>query len=187
MLEDLKRVVDVLDKKKRQYASHYESLTKEEKELSVAEDFVTAISAESGLLLRDLKFQKPDPPDFVATDAHGKRVALEVTEIVCRETVKNRKAARNSFARVWRPGDLTAAAAEALLDKDGKTYHGGGRVFICLFTDEPMLTVEAARAELRDKQFGQFKQIDAAYLLFSYEPRTQNYPVIALQVRRLDR
>ena len=62
MIEDLKRAVDVLAGRPRQYASYFESVTKEEKELIVAEEFVTAINAESGLGLRDLKFQKPDPP-----------------------------------------------------------------------------------------------------------------------------
>ena len=63
--------------------------------------------------------------------------------------------------RVWRPGELTAAILALLLRKDAKTYRRGpfAELYVCLFADEPALTVEIARSELGSAVFGPFNQI----------------------------
>jgi hypothetical protein len=86
--------------------------------------------------------------------------------------------------RVWNPGDLTAHVTSRLADKDSKHFNGGpfAGTVVCLFTDEPMLTVQQARDELNLAAFGPFKQLTAAYLLMSYDPSTKTYPVVSLRM-----
>lgn len=111
-------------------------------------------------------------------------MAIEVAEIVC-EKATRLNAQGSSVIRHWRPGELSAHVARELSDKDGKSFHGGPyrSVIACLFTDEPALSFDQAEAELATHEFGPFTQITAGYLLFSYQPASQSYPVIGLQFR----
>jgi len=180
MRDELTRAVELLSEG-RQYAPFFEWPDKGGKELGVAEEFVASLNAESGLGLSDLQLQHPDPPDLTCVTAGGERAAIEIAEVVCEETVR-RTAKGEGVLRMWRPGDLTSSVAALLRRKDDKTFHGGpfAHTFVCLFTDEPMLTLESARAELASARFGPFKQLTGAFLLFSYQPSTQSYPVITL-------
>jgi hypothetical protein len=103
---------------------------------------------------------------------------------VCEEATRlNAKGLR--VYRQWNPGELAQHVARELTDKDHKTFHGGPyhTIIACLFTDEPALTVAQAEAELNGQVFGPFSQLTAAYLLFSYQPGTQSYPVVELRLR----
>jgi hypothetical protein len=55
-------------------------------------------------------------------------------------------------------------------------------MIVCVFTDEPMLTLDAAIAELVHADFGAFCQLTRAFLLLSYNPGTKSYPVVPLRV-----
>ena len=55
---------------------------------------------------------------------------------------------------------------------------------MCLFTDEPYLTLADVSQELRGVTFGSFWQVTAAFLLFAHDPNTETYPVIRLQMAR---
>lgn len=178
--DELKRAVELLNAG-RQYASYFEWPEKQGKELGVAEEFVDSLNSENSLGLFELRLQCPDPPDLTCLDANGGRVAIEIAEIVCEDAVR-RTAQGEEVLRVWRPGDLASSVSALLHRKDTKTFHGGpfAQTLVCLFTDEPMLTIQAAREELSASTFGPFKQITGAFLLFSYLPATQSYPVIKL-------
>jgi len=140
-----------------------------------------SLNAQSELGLSNLQLQRPDPPDLTCTNARSERVAIEIAEVVCEEAVR-RTAKGEGAVRVWRAGELSTSIGDLLRRKDAKTFHGGpfAQTFVCLFTDEPMLTLESAQAELASARFGPFKQLTGAFLLFSYQPSTQNYPVIKL-------
>jgi hypothetical protein len=180
MRDELERAVALLNSG-RQYASFFEWPEKQGKELGVAEEFLESMNAEFSLGLSELRLQCPDPPDLTCIDAKGGRVAIEIAEVVCEEAVR-RTAQGQEVLRVWRHGDLTSSISALLHRKDAKVFHGGPfcQTYVCLFTDEPMLTLQAAREELVGSRFGPFKQITGAFLLFSYQPGTQNYPVIKL-------
>jgi hypothetical protein len=111
----------------------------------------------------------------------GGTVAIEIAELVSEEAVR-RTAAGEQVVRVWRPGDVISSVSTLLQRKDTKTFHGGpfSKTLVCLFTDEPTLTFEAARTELTSAKFGPFRQITGAFLLFSYQPGTKSYPVLTL-------
>jgi hypothetical protein len=168
----------------RTYASFFEWRDKRRKELGVCEELVVALNGDAKLQLHSPREFSPDPPDCVCLNALGQTIAVEVAEVVC-EKATRLNAMGSEVYRIWRPGELAKHIARELADKDRKIFNGGPyySIIACLFTDEPALTVAQANLELEDQLFGPFEQISAAYLLFSYEPETQSYPIIALQLR----
>jgi hypothetical protein len=163
------------------YASFFESHDKASKELGVVEELVEALNQGAGLSLHTPREFSPDPPDCVCLDSQGRAVAIEVVEVVCERATRLTAQGHNVY-RVWGPGELADHVARVLREKDTKRFHGGPyqEVVACLFTDEPALEVPVAKAELQASTFGPFSQLTAAYLLFSYDPSTQSYPLAAL-------
>jgi hypothetical protein len=168
----------------KSYASFFEWYDKGRKELGVVEELVEALKQCSARQLHSPSAYTPDPPDCLCKNSAGQVIAIEVAEVVCQDAVRLNAQGHNVF-RQWKPGELTAHIAHVLDKKDGKSFHGGPyqEIIVCLFTDEPMLTVPQARAELAGQCFGPFKLLTSAYLLFSYDPTSQTYPFIKLAFR----
>jgi hypothetical protein len=168
----------------KDYASFFEWHNKGQKELGVVEELIVALNRGANLGLHAPSEFSPDPPDCVCLSASGGTVAIEVAEVVCEEATRLNAKGSHVY-RQWRPGELTTHIARQLADKDQKTFHGGPyqSIVACLFTDEPALTVADAESELAAQRFGPFSQLSAAYLLFSYQPATQLYPVVELRFR----
>jgi hypothetical protein len=182
MPQDLSDIVDLLSKK-RKYASFFEWLDKEGKELGVAEELVRALNSAEALDPNSLAPCYPDPPDLTCRTDQGELIAIEVSEIVCVEAVRANQKGHDVF-RVWGKGELQSAIAESLSRKDKVNPQGGPyhRFYVCLFTDEMMLTHQGASDELSNVVFGPFNQITDAFLLFSYQPATKSYPVLRLRI-----
>jgi hypothetical protein len=166
----------------KRYAPFFEWIDQGRKELGVVEDLLESLNR-SGAGLSSPRLHRPDPPDCTCIDASGNVLALEVTEVVC-ETAARLTAQGQDVMRVWNPGELSTHIASRLADKDSKRFNGGpfAGTVVCLFTDEPMLTVQQARDELKGTAFGPFKQLTAAYLLMSYDTSTKTYPVLPLRM-----
>ena len=168
----------------KNYASFFEWHNKGQKELGVVEALIVALNCSAKLELHNPQEFSPDPPDCVCLNATDEAVAIEVAEFVCEEAVRQ-NAKGSQVYRQWRHGELTTHIARQLAEKDQKTFHGGPyhSIIVCLFTDEPALSVADAESELAGHQFGPFSQLTAAYLLFSYSPATQSYPIVELRFR----
>ncbi len=169
----------------RTYAPFFEWFDKGRKELGVVEELLGSLNQTGRTYFHSPRLQKPDPPDCVCVNGSGAPVAVEVTEVVCQDAARLNAQGKNVM-RLWNPGDLAGNVAHRLGEKDGKTYHGGpyAETVACLFTDEPMLTLEQATSELATHQFGPFKQLTSGFLVFSYDPRTKSYPMLALRFQQ---
>src|SRR5690242_7466528 len=66
-------------------------------ERGIARTFAEAARSEPGFPLRNIESYQPDPPDCVAEDVFGRRVALEVTELVDAEANARAKRDRSRF------------------------------------------------------------------------------------------
>jgi hypothetical protein len=165
------------------YASFFERHDKGQKELGVVEELIVALNNGAGLHLHSPSEFVPDPPDCVCSDGAGRPVAIEVTEIVCEQAVRLNAQGKNVY-RHWQPGELTQHIASTLAEKDTKTFSGGPykSIIAALFTDEPALALAQAKAELDLHVFGPYRQLTAAYLLFSYQPESRSYPVLTLRL-----
>lgn len=75
----------------------------------------------------------------------------------------------------WEPQEFRAKLQSRLVDKDGKQLHYGPyhKYVVVVHTDEPLLPYEECNAMLAGRQFGPFREIDEAYLLFSPPPSLQ--------------
>ena len=182
MPKDISDIVDLLSSR-RKYASFFEWIDKEGKELGVGEELLKALNSAGSLQLSNLAPCNPDPPDLACRNAQGDLIGIEVSEIVCEEAVRLNQQGQDVY-RIWQPGELQAAITERLARKDRVTLRGGPyqSLYVCLFTDELMLTHPSASADLADAVFGPFNQITHAFLLFSYQPDTKSNPVIRLRI-----
>jgi len=168
--------------RRRKYAAFFELGGKWQKELTVGEELVRALNAEFGYSLNGLELHEPDPPDL-ACSLDGNRIALEVTELVCIKAVKANEMGKRVY-RDWRPGETAEALTTLLRRKDSIKLQGGpfSDLWVCVFTDELMLTAERIAQELAATTFGPFNQIRKAFVLFSYQPGKATYPVVPLQL-----
>lgn len=185
---ELSAICAELEKKQR-YAGFFESLDKESKELNVGEELLRSLNATSEIQLGSLENCITDPPDLTCENGSGDRIALEVSEIVFRKAIeinlKRKKTPEKAVFALWPPGDLEEAIRASLKEKDSKSLRGGPyqHFWVCLFTDEMMLTPEKAFEELTGVEFGPFDQITDAFFLFSYVPGKETYPFLRLNLR----
>jgi len=165
----------------RDYAPFFQWSDRQGAEFGVAESLLASLAAQHHHPYRELRTYSPDPPDCVCLNAQHELVAIEVSEVVCSEAAR-RTAKGENVVRMWRPGELREHIARQVAAKDAKSYHGGpyAELVVCLFTDEPMLTVESVRAELLGFCCGRQSQVTDAYLLLSYAPGQQSYPLCRL-------
>ena len=150
-------------------------------EREVARTFIESAVSEPGIPMTHLvhRGQGNDPPDCEAVDSAGRRVGIEITELV--EGRFNRRDHVGLWAEWNRDGFLERVTA-LLEAKEEKPFKGGpyDERIVLIHTDEPALRYSHALEWLRQYTPGPFVQIDRAYLLFSYDPERQGYPYLRL-------
>jgi len=172
----------------RRYAPFFEvpdGCDRRLKEKSVAEEFVTALRKRE-----DSRFGAPalsprDPPDCVAPYEGGGVAALEITELVCEDAVLANEHGQEVY-RIWKHPELLSELESRLAVKDQKTFLGGpfNRIVVVVHVDELDLVPGKAIDWISGHEFGPYKQIDEAYVLFSYRPESNGYPIVRLTLRR---
>jgi hypothetical protein len=174
--------LESLLKSRRKYAAFFELGGKWQKELTVGEELVRSLNAEFGYSLEGLELCEPDPPDLCCRTGED-LIALEVTELVCSAAVEANQLGQEVY-RDWQPGEATEALSRLLSRKDSVELHGGPfrELWVCIFTDELMLTPERMTKELEGVVFGPFNQIAKAFLLFSYQPGLATYPLVQIRL-----
>jgi hypothetical protein len=138
-------------------------------------------AAESGrpLFQKILARGRPnDPPDVEAIDKEGRRVAIEVTELVDPDAIRAAKNGKPYWPE-WTAESFRSRIRELLQGKarrrpvlKGGPYPGG--YVVVIYTDEPELRPDVI-ASLLTEPF-EITAVDRAFILLSYEPRTSNYP-----------
>jgi hypothetical protein len=128
-----------------------------------------------------------DPPDCEAKDLEGRRVAIEVTELVDGKAIEAFKAGKTYEVAEWDKEKFLKRLQELLVKKDEKfpnlkdpPYEGGYAVVV--FTDEPLLSAKNLEAYLEGHQFKGLEHITEAVLLVSYDPSVSRCPYFRLRV-----
>jgi hypothetical protein len=168
---------------KHRYAGFFQSPRKDWTELSVVEELIISLKREGFESLRDPVVCSPDPPDVICFDSSGGRVAVEVVEAVSQEAVAQ-NARGHKVIKWWEDPEFAAHVSGLVLAKDAKAFHDGpfARKIVCVHTDEPVVMPDELRVAISGLPPLQLNQIDAAYVLFSYDPHTQSYPVLRIPV-----
>jgi hypothetical protein len=161
-------------------------------ERGIAQDFIEAAIGEPGAPFSNLRLRRrgEDPPDCEALDASGHRIAIEVTELVDRETVetlaKHRRAgaigAAHSFSFEWNSATFLTRVHERLARKDQREKLKGGpydEYILVIYTAEQGLDAAAVRLWVGKHRFAAPRGIDRAFLSLDYEPGA-GYPLVRL-------
>ncbi len=192
--EDEKSIVAAMREaiaKSRGYASYFDwPLDRDQEEWGVVQSLVESLEqAGTPIGLSDYKPRgRPnDPPDCEARDSDGRRVAIEVTELVSGEAIRAFKAGRVFDWEMWTKPDFMSSLASRVTRKDARHPHlkdppyAGGYVLV-VFTDEPVLSRERVAEWLEGQSFP-VDHLTRLFLLLGYDPGSQRCPVFELPLR----
>lgn len=166
--------------KERKYAGFFDWPDKPLKERGVVLDLLESMGYSKSNPVRNLRPADQDPPDIVG-DVSEHLVGFEVTELVD-EAAARLNAQGHDVWRSWEKADVLQHIQQILKVKDSKTYCGGPykRLALVIHTDEPLIDPRDFVAVIEEHRFVKPEKITEAYVLFSYEPGTQGYPVVKL-------
>ncbi|MGN7998986.1 hypothetical protein [Sphingomonas sp. 22176] len=139
-----------------------------------------------------------DPPDALLSSTDGRRIGVEVTEIVDEKMVKwhrHKKALGQSYPyhwATWNKSLLETKLSDSVTRKDKKLYSKRSNydeLFVIAYTDEPIIDIDLARLTISDFSVD-VDIIDRAFLLLSYTPNAdvlefpRGIPVFPIPLRR---
>ncbi|KWA45805.1 hypothetical protein WL27_05345 [Burkholderia multivorans] len=176
---------------KARYADFFGwSTDRDIEEWGVVTTLAESLAANGQLFFFDLarRGRDNDPPDCEAVDANGRRVAIEVTELVDERAIQAYKRGAVYEWAEWTRDGFISSLAKRITEKGkrhailkGAPYDGG--YVIVVFTDEPLLPIETVTTFLRDHAFARPAGMTRAFLLLSYDPRTESYPYVELDLK----
>ena len=187
--EHIGRLIRDAAARDRGYASFFEWPDRDQKEVGVSLSLFESLLAKEGLHYSNLRArgQGNDPPDCEASAPDGKRIGIEVTELVDPKGIKNAKAGRRYDWATWDKSKLESYVLSRITTKDEPSDLKGGpydHYWLVIHCDEPELNHGRTQALLSGWAGASTKLVSEAFLLFSYEPQHELCPYIRLPVRR---
>jgi hypothetical protein len=164
--------------KARGYADFFGwAINRDIEEQAVAGHLVASLRASGVPSFFEIKIRGRgnDPPDLEAVDPDGKRVAIEVTELVDSEAIKAYKEGRHYDWAEWNQSKFLASLTSLLEAKNARfpklkeSPYSGGYV-VLIFTDEPELRYSTVKTFLAGHAFQGLNHVHRAFLLLSYDP-----------------
>jgi len=182
---EVMRVIREAIKRQRPYADYFGfAIDRATAEVGVAEEISEALAAAGQPLATDIvsRGSGNDPPDCEGVGPDGAQVAIEVTELVDPDAIKAAKAGRAFDWAEWNHEKLVDEIQKRLSAKDSKILRGGpyATYVVIIYTDEPLLNLECVRSVLGATRFPRTAQVHRAFLLLSYDPKSQTCPFIEL-------
>ncbi len=173
--------------RRRGYADFYKwPLDRCLEEVEVARTMCDALSSAGQPLAHSVvsRDRGSDPPDCEGLSPDGKRIAIEVTELVDPAAIVATRSGTKYVWAQWDSAKLAAALQERLSSKDGCKLKGGpyDLYVVVIYTDEPELSLNAVKTLLGDKSVRITTRVDRAYLLLSYESSSRSRPYVELQI-----
>jgi len=176
--------------KRRGYADHFDWPEKNLKEWGIVQTFKEEIERDGGPLIASC-LQHPGghehlAPDYQLTTHGGEVWGVEITELVNRQAIERTKRGQDVFA-LWPDDELQAKFRELVAKKDQPAKVSGGpyhRYVLLVHVDECMLPAERISAVLATTTL-ETRLIDEIYILLSYDPGTQRYPLLKALTKKL--
>jgi len=155
-------------------------------ESGVLDDFQTSLKRTAALFFTQARHrgQGNDPPDCEAIDDAGRRIGIELTELVDPVSAAAARARSHYDWKDWRL-TLIPYLDRRIRKKDKpKRVHGGpySKYVLVIYTDEPWLELDHIRRTLAAHEFPPTSLISRAYLLMSYWPPEEVCPCIKLNI-----
>ena len=171
--------------KQRPYAGFFDWPDRTVVEWGVATTLAETAGSDPSLQIRHVerRGQGNDPPDCEALDNSGRRIALEVTELVDGESIKRAKAGAPVTWAKWNRETLVSRLQALLERKDAVSLKDApyDEYIVLIHTAEPALTFDVVEEWLRTHLFAAPTQINRAYLLLSYESQRETCPYVQLR------
>ncbi|MBK8157776.1 MAG: hypothetical protein IPK59_02935 [Rhodospirillaceae bacterium] len=187
--------------KARGYADFFQWPNRDIEELGVLQELAKTLESVGSNFLSGLRSRGRgfDPPDCEATDTSGRRVAVELTELVdqaaLEATVANRRNDREGqldapyFWAEWDIGKFEREVGKRLIGKHNRfdqlqdgPYPGG--YVVVLYTDEPALSRILVKGYAAQVNFAGVSSISRAFIVLSYDSDIEMYPAIELAIVR---
>ncbi|MDH5184213.1 MAG: hypothetical protein OEX12_10020 [Gammaproteobacteria bacterium] len=128
-----------------------------------------------------------DPPDCIVSQS-SVEFAIEVTELVVQESIEEqvKKNLAYVFGPEWTEPFLTKKLNTILAKKDNpkkkeKLRKKYGRYVLLIHTDESELDSESFKRLFKKDKLISTSLIDEAYVVFSYDPRLNEEPIIRIK------
>jgi len=133
-------------------------------------------------MYQNLRASENDPPDVLAETVGGALVAFEVRELVDQSAIELNERGEQVY-RDWTNFEVIQEIQKIIDEKDRKNYIGGPyeKLILVIPTDEPVLTLWQLKPLLDAHECKETRQLNEAYLLFSYDPGIKGYPYIQLR------
>jgi hypothetical protein len=160
-------------------------------EWGAANTLQEALKKDGTVLFSDLKRRGRgnDPPDCEALGPTGKRIAIEVTELVDGNFVpifqRTPPEQQSNVFADWGYEKFISAMAKRIEDKAGRfpklkdpPYDGG--YIVLVYSSEPLLSAAAVIKMLKDHKFNNLGHPIRAFLLLKYDPSIKRYPYFEL-------
>ena len=182
-MNDIDNIREFL-KVQRKYASFFEWYKREKsiKEKGIVESLLESLSMDGTTMYQNLRASENDPPDVLAETMGGVLVAFEVRELVDQPAIELNERGEQVY-RDWTNSEVIQEIQKIIDEKDTKNYIGGPyeKWILVIPTDEPVLTHWQLKPLLDAHEFKETRQLNEAYLLFSYDPAIKGYPYIQLR------
>lgn len=183
---DWEELAEEIKMNHRPHAGHFSWETdKTLAESGVLQEFQNSL-AEQGKLFFHTPMHRGeanDPPDCEAFDAHGKRVGIEITELV---DPKSAAAARAGVYYEWKDwkGTLIPEIQRILTNKGSPSDLKDppySEYIVVIFSDEPWMEHDSVELQLQSHRFIKPELITRAFFLLSYSPYVNGYPCYEIQ------
>jgi hypothetical protein len=186
-LSEIVRFIREARAKSREYADYWEwAIDRPRAELHAGRVLREFLARSGEEVSGRLSHVKPDPPDVLLTTAKGRRLGIEVTELVSAEAVKRARYRKQHGGEItydwaeWTPASVADELRRLVRVKDGKLSNVADsydELLLAITADEPLINEALAReAVARCQPFVEW--IGRAFLLASYHPQadTDVYP-----------
>jgi hypothetical protein len=149
-------------------------------ELGIVRELLDSMHHDGDIRYRNARSVNADWPDCEVDDVVGNTVAAEVTELVDEEAVRRAQRDEIDFS-YWRDDEIREQIGSILTRKDRKSSHGGlySKVVLVIHTDE--FTHSHLFPIIRETKFTRLKNIQEAFIIVSYDPKTRTYPWCEIQ------
>jgi hypothetical protein len=157
-------------------------------EFGVFQEFQNSLAEQKKLFFREPMHRGDgnDPPDCEAIGNGGKRVGIEITELVDAKSAAAARAGKHYDWKDWKDA-LIPELQKILLKKDAPSdlkeapYQ---EYVVLIFSDEPWMEYDYVERQLAIHHFRATEVITRAFLLLSYSPFTKGYPCFELQLSK---
>lgn len=184
--DEIANLIQKAKEKKRGYADHFTwNAERSIEEWGVVTELANSLKVDNKLFFSDIKRRnnQNDPPDCEAINSNGMRIAIEVTELVDKDAIKESKKNPAHKESNWTPNQFLEQLSYLIRRKDESqlkdTPYDGGYIVV-VYTDEYKLTRQTVANMLECHKFPALKHITRAFLLLSYDPEIQRYPYFEL-------